>query len=273
MVTAALVTAALTAAVACGCAADPAGPTHAGGGRSTSPFDAHTPRLSAARLITTAPGPVGLVADTQGRVWVANADDGSASRLDAAGTHVDLTRHVDDAPLRLAATRSAIWVTVFGDGSLERLDPASGHIAQTVRVGSQPEGLTAAYGSLWVVLQTSGQLIRVDPYDGKVTNRYAVGVAPRLVVSGLGALSTTARLALRGAPDAVTAGPAGHVLVALQEGPSLAVVDPRGPSVVRLARLGSQDQLHDRANIDVVYADGRVFVSSYLEGGVYRLRP
>jgi hypothetical protein len=77
-----------------------------------------------------------------------------------------------------------------------------------------------------------------------------------------------------GSPDAVAAGPDGKLLAALQKGPTLAVVDPARPTVLRRDRLGHVDQLYDQANIDLlVRDDGTAWVTSYLEGGVYRVDP
>jgi hypothetical protein len=75
---------------------------------------------------------------------------------------------------------------------------------------------------------------------------------------------------MAGTPDSLTAGPHGQVLVALQRGPALAVIDAEKSTVLRRVAFGSQDQLHDRANIDIACAARRAWVSSYLEGGVYR---
>jgi hypothetical protein len=62
------------------------------------------------------------------------------------------------------------------------------------------------------------------------------------------------------------------MIVAQQQGPTLAVIEPGGPDVLRRERLGNVDQLVDRANIDLLIDGGTTGVSSYLEGGVYRVR-
>lgn len=276
----------------------------------------------------TGSGPVGLALDPRGRVWIANADAGSVSRLDASGNRTDLTVQVGTAPLRLVATGGAVWVSVFSDGTLRRVDSRTGRIADTVKVGAEPEGLTAAFGSLWLVLQASAELLRIDPRRGRILNRYSVGEAPRMVTAGNGSmwvsdfasgrvlriqaassdvrrsaplcagpqgmrfsgnalwvacttdnllvavdpltLRRVSTLHLPGSPDSVVAGPRGRLLISLQKGPGVAVVDPRTRAVVRRISLGHEDQLYDSANVDVVYANGRAWVSSYRQGGVYR---
>ncbi len=323
--------AALAALSVAACGAGPAATDSSPGGGRASAINDSDPSTSTGKLVETGPGPVGLAVDSQGRVWVANADAGTVSRLNAAGDGVDLSTPVGNAPLRLATTPGAVWVSVFSDGTLVRLDDDTGRITSRVHVGAQPEGLTAAYGSLWVVRQESATLLRLSPRDGHLVHRYQVGVAPRLVTAGGGAiwvsdfgsgrilridpetgqirqspmlcsgpqgmvieaatvwvacttddalvaidrrtLRRTSKTPLPGAPDAITVGATGQLLVALQQGPTLAVVDPAGPTVVRRDRLGHVDQLHDRANIDVVYDHGLTWISSYLEAGVYRLTP
>jgi streptogramin lyase len=280
-------------------------------------------------FVKTGSGPVGLTVDSRGRVWVASANAGTISRLNARGDRVEVRAHVGAAPLRLAATAGGVWVSVFSDGLLRRVNAVTGRVTKTVKVGAEPEGLTAAFGSLWVVLQASADLVRLDPKSGQVDGRYPVGAGPRLVTAGHGALwvsdfetgrifrvdpgsgnvrhssplcegpqgmafsagtlwvacttdnvlvgldsatlSRTHRLALAGSPDSIAAGLRGRLLVALQKGPTLATVDPAGPSVERRATLGRADQLYDSANIDAVYARGHAWVTSYREGGVYRV--
>jgi streptogramin lyase len=319
--------------VAGGCAAGSGSSETADPGSSVAatPVGASHPPTMRGTLIRTAQGPVGVTVDTRGRVWVANADAGSVSRINAAGDGVDVTTAVGTAPLRLAATTGSVWVTVFSDGKLVRLDDRTGHVADTLPVGAEPEGVAAAFGAVWVVSQASGQLLRIDPDRLTIVDRYPVGVSPRLVTSGAGVLwvsdfgsgrvfrvdpatgkvrksgalcfgpqgmavaahtlwvacttdetlvgvdpqtmKATSSTPLKGAPDAITTGPGGLLLVALQKGPTLAVVDPVGPRVVRRDRLGSMDQLYGRANIDVGFTSGRAWVSSYLEGGIYRTMP
>lgn len=297
------------------------------GGTSSPTATTHS---GAVLFVHTGAGPVGLTTDLRGRVWTANADAGTVSRLTASGDAVSLRTHVGAAPLRLAVTDGSVWVTVFSDGVLRRLDDDTGRALATVDIGTSPEGVTVFDGSLWVVLENSGQLVRVDLDTGRVIHRYPVGAGPRLAVAGGGllwvssystsrlvaldpttgrrratasvcagpqgmvvaadtvwvactlgnelvgvdrrTLAVSSRLALPGSPDAVQVGPGGRLLVALQKGPTLAVIDPAGSHVVRRLRLGQVDQLYDRANIDLEVHGDTAWVSSYLEGGVYRVR-
>lgn len=294
---------------------------------ATSPAPSSRTTEPSSALIKTGSGPVGLAADSRGRIWVANANEGTVSRLNANGNRVDLTAHVGDAPLRLAATGGAIWVSVFSAGTLRELDEVTGRVRETVRVGAEPEGVAVAFGSVWVVLQASAELLRVDPGSGQLLSRYAVGSGPRLVTAGAGSLwvsdfqsdrvlrvnprtgevrrsaqlcdgpqgmlstaktlwvtctpgdtlvgldpislKQTSRLTLKGSPDAIVAEPSGALVVSLQKGPALVVIDPDTSKVSRRVALGKSDQLYDRANIDVIYARGGAWVSSYLQDGIF----
>jgi YVTN family beta-propeller protein len=157
---------------------------------TTHPTTTNPPASTAttARLLPTAAGPVGLAVDADGRVWVANADAGSVSRVDLASGAVGPTVPVGSAPLRLAAVAGSVWVSVFRDGTLVRIDARTGKVADTVPVGQGPEGVVAAYGALWVVVENSAELVRVDPATARVTARHPAGTAPRLVAAAFGAL-------------------------------------------------------------------------------------
>src|SRR4051794_8318762 len=122
----ALASVAVLVTAACSGAGPSTEPGAADGVRPAKPVSATDSQQKTASLVATAQGPVGQAVDAQGRVWVANADDGSVSRLDAAGDRVDFTRKVGVAPLRLAATQHSVWVTVFNEGSVKQLDVTTG---------------------------------------------------------------------------------------------------------------------------------------------------
>jgi hypothetical protein len=106
-------------------------------------------------------------------------------------------------------------------------------------------------GRLWLACTTGEALVAVDP-----TTLRAAG-----------------HLHLRGDPDALAAS-GGRLVVALQDGPAMAVVDPGrhgSPRVVRRQVLGHAGRLYDRANVDLLVHDGTAVVSSYLGDGVYRV--
>lgn len=292
----------------------------------------HDPRPSTRPAVLHAgQGPVGLASGGAGRLWVANADEGTVALLDASTHRVVRRVHVGDAPLRLATTPGAVWATVFGSGSLVRVDRETGHLTRRVRVGATPEGVVATRGSLWVVLEDPSQLVQVDAATGGVRRRVRhVGDAPRLVTAGFGSLwvsdfgggrvvrvdprtgrvrgsprvcegpqgmvaaagrlwvactigerlvaldparmTVTGHVPLGGEPDAVAVGPGGDVVVALQDGPAVAVVDPRRPHVVRRSVLGHAGKLYDRANVDLLVEGRTAYVSSNLGDVVYAHR-
>jgi YVTN family beta-propeller protein len=122
-----------------------------GGGGSAS----HT---SSFRALSKGAIPVGNSPDgmviAHGNVWVANAGDGTMTRIDQASGHVlgtsrYTTRPVTAAPLSM--WNQALWVGDAGNGTVDEIDPASPDaIKSRVTVGGQPYALNVAAGALWI---------------------------------------------------------------------------------------------------------------------------
>jgi DNA-binding beta-propeller fold protein YncE len=158
---------------------------------------------------------------------------------------------IGTGPRLVTAAAGRLWVSDYTSGRLSVLDIRAGQIRRSGPVCAGPQGVLVRGRTVWVACTLDNLLVGVDRRT----------------------LAQTEQLPLPGSPDALTGGAHGQLLVALQKGPRLAVVDPSGPAVVRTVGLGHLDQLYDQANIDVAVADGFAWVSSYLQGGVYRLRP
>lgn len=101
--------------------------------------------------------------------------------------------------------------------------------------------------TVWVTCTTAGRLLAVDVTTLRVTGRLAVG----------------------GEPDAVRAF-GGRLFVASTVGPTAYEIrpDPARPAVLRSRALGRAPALHDQANVDLTFAGGRVWVTSYGEGRI-----
>jgi DNA-binding beta-propeller fold protein YncE len=226
-----------------------------------------------------------------GGIWVTVFSDGVLRRLDEVTGRVTRTVRTGPEPEGLTTAFGFVWVVVQASGELLRIDPGKGRVTKRYHVGTGPRLVSAGGGALWVSDFETGRLVRVDPGTGRVrgspvlceglqgiafaagrvwvtctSDQALLGVDPRT-------LRRTARVPLPGAPDPVATGGEDEVLVGLQKGPAVAVVDPSSGSVVRRKVLGTSDQLYDRANIDLVYAEGRAWLSSYLEDGVYPVTP
>ena len=46
-----------------------------------------------------------------------------------------------------------MWVANAGDGTVSRIDPAKGAVVTTIDVGGAPAGVAAANGLVWVTVQ------------------------------------------------------------------------------------------------------------------------
>ena len=77
-----------------------------------------SPSVEPGTVVPVGKGPVGLAADSDGSVWVAQAGASRVSRI--RGGKVDLEVKGIDVPLRLAAADGG-WATAFGTGALVRI--------------------------------------------------------------------------------------------------------------------------------------------------------
>ena len=82
-------------------------------------------------------------------------------------------------------------------------------------------------------------------------------------------VATTVEVA--GDPDGLAPGPGPGLLVSLQDGPGLAVVDTSSGTSEQVW-TGTSGRLLDKANTDVVERDGTAFVSDYLGDAVRVVR-
>ena len=95
-------------------------------------------------------------------------------------------------------------------------------------------------GTVWAACMTDNRVIGLDPQT----------------------LAVTDRINVEGDPDGLAPGSGSTVLVSLQDGPGLAVVDTVSGEVTK-AFTGTSGRLGDKANNDVLERDGTAFVSDY----------
>jgi peptide/nickel transport system substrate-binding protein len=146
---------------------------------------------------------------------VANAEDGTVTRIDPATGSVTATERVGDEPVALAAATDAVWVATARDGAVARLDPETAQVDEVYAVGNEPRSLTGTDDGVWVGVEASpavhrggtlrlvtSERVSIDPhgadratvtvlssaYDGLVTYRRAGGsggttIVPDLAVS------------------------------------------------------------------------------------------
>ena len=132
-------------------------------------------------IVNPPPGSLGRVAATipvgtspvdvlvsQDAVWVANAAQGTVSRIDPATNTVTQTVQVGHNPIRLAAGFGSIWVANQTEQTLSRIDARTGQLLATIPTPTlAPNQLAVGAGSVWALASYS--LLRIDPATNKAT--------------------------------------------------------------------------------------------------------
>ena len=60
---------------------------------------------------------------------------------------------VGEEPEGVAVGAGAVWVANAGDGTVSRIDPATRKVVKTIEVGNSPFGIVVAAGLVWVTVQ------------------------------------------------------------------------------------------------------------------------
>jgi YVTN family beta-propeller protein len=122
------------------------------------------PPGSLGRVVATIPvgtNPVDVLV-SEGAVWVANAAQGTVSRIDPATNAVTRTIRVGRNPVRLAAGFGSIWVGNETEQTISRIDANTGQPLATIPLPNlYPSVLAVGADSVWV--NDSGVLVRIDP--------------------------------------------------------------------------------------------------------------
>jgi virginiamycin B lyase len=60
---------------------------------------------------------------------------------------------VGDGPAAIAVGAGAVWVANAGDGTISRIDPRSFEVVKTIKTGNAPAGIAVGGGFVWVSVQ------------------------------------------------------------------------------------------------------------------------
>ena len=175
-----------------------------------------------------------------GSVWVADAQDGTVSRLEPSRNRV-VTIPVGSDPVALAFGDRALWVAERGDGTVAQISPASNKVIRRIESVNAPSVLAAGYGAVWI-----GSAV-----DRTVTRVRADGSN---VVIHLGA-----------SPSAIAIG-AGAVWITSEETGTLFRVEPRTGTVVRAIRVGNRP-------VAIAASKSGVWVANRQDATVWRIEP
>jgi YVTN family beta-propeller protein len=126
------------------------------------------PPGSLGRVVATIPvgaGPADVLV-SDGAVWVANAGQGTVSRVDPATNTVTTTIQVGRNPVRLAAGFKSIWVANQTEQTISRIDAQTGQLLATIPTPSvTPTELAVGAGSVWAI---AGYVLhRINPATNK----------------------------------------------------------------------------------------------------------
>lgn len=115
------------------------------------------------RPVPTGLGPIGLAFDGR-RIWVANSDDGTVSRIAvSSGRSAGQPVPVGRGPVAVAAVNGSVWVANQDDRTLVRIDADGGRVVgDPISLNSSPRGVAAGEDSVWVVGTNPSRLVRVD---------------------------------------------------------------------------------------------------------------
>ena len=116
-----------------------------------------------AATIPVGRGPDGLVVD-RGRVFVANADDGTLTRIDAGSDRVDGEPvPVGANPDGVVAAKGAVWVTLTDEDQVQRLEALPDPVPSArIGVGDVPRGISLGKQLVWVANSGTGTVNRID---------------------------------------------------------------------------------------------------------------
>jgi DNA-binding beta-propeller fold protein YncE len=86
-----------------------------------------------------------------GAVWVANAGNGSVTRVDLSNGKAEAIG-LDYQPDRIAAGAGAVWVVSRNGKTVIRIDPKQREVTKTIRLANPPVDVAAGAGRVWVAI-------------------------------------------------------------------------------------------------------------------------
>jgi len=131
----------------------------------------------------------GAIAGGGGSVWVANAQDGTVSRIDRGRDEV-VTIPVGEQPAGLAYGSGSLFVTSASGRSVAQVNPRTNRVGRTIDIANTPQGIAAGFGAIWVASQVDRTVTELDLATGR-KRTIDVAANPTALVSGARALWVT----------------------------------------------------------------------------------
>lgn len=121
-------------------------------------------------VITVGNAPDGI-AITQGNVWVANAGDGSVTRIEqSSGKVVGTIPYANHSEVAGPITiwQRSVWVADSDAGVVKELDPITGQtVGSPITVGGHPDAMIVAGGALWFANSDNNLVTRIQVAGGR----------------------------------------------------------------------------------------------------------
>lgn len=226
------------------------------------------------------------VAIGHGSVWVANADDGTVSRIHQDRHEVIRTIGIGAPPIDLAVATDAVWVANGSDGTVSRIDPSVDAVVETIDLRGSSElawnptyAVAADDDSVWIAAGTH-HVLRIDPATNEPSAIIDVGHVPVGVALGEEALwvVTTAERALRIEPHtntATTEVPIGYPVALTAGKQAVWVSDSRGQVWRINPDTGTVTQTTPvgRGLVGLCATDEAVFAANNADGTVVQIDP
>ena len=105
---------------------------------------------------------------TQSRTASIVVPPNSVARIDASGNRVESFARVGTDPAAVAVGVGGVWVANAGDGTVSRLDPATGRFVRNYAIGADDDVSDIAVGfkTVWVADGNGGTVTPIDPNLG-----------------------------------------------------------------------------------------------------------
>lgn len=86
-------------------------------------------------------------------------------------------------PVALAVHEGRLWVANHDDGTLRRIDPATGNVEATIDLGVEPHGMAIGAGAVWIADGHHNAVMRIDPGTGRIVARIDAGFETGMVAA------------------------------------------------------------------------------------------
>jgi DNA-binding SARP family transcriptional activator len=221
-----------------------------------------------------------------GSVWVANADDGTVSRIDQDRHELIRTIGIGAPAIDVVVTTDAVWVANGSDGTVSRIDPGADAVVETIDLRGSSElvwnptyAADADDDSVWIAAGPH-HVLRIDPTTNEPSAIIDVGHVPVGVALGEEALwvVTTAERAVRIEPHtniATIEVPIGYPVAVTAGKQAVWVSDSRGQVWRINPDTGTVTQTTPVGGklVGLCATDGAVFAANNADGTVVQIDP